>query len=78
MYDVVAEDALALGDFNLSSHEIDVTFFRSEPDSKGNIHYETPDATDFVASFIAEIGSQDQGTWMAAYPKKPPPAFKLV
>ncbi|KAJ7737928.1 hypothetical protein B0H14DRAFT_2992745, partial [Mycena olivaceomarginata] len=48
-----------------------------DPDPKGNIFYQKNDGTTFTASFIAEIGSEEQGTWMAAYPKKSPPAHKL-
>ncbi|KAJ6612936.1 hypothetical protein B0H10DRAFT_2277579 [Mycena sp. CBHHK59/15] len=78
MYDVLAEEAQALGDSNLGAHEIDSTFFRASPDPKGNIFYRKSDGTPFVASFIAEIGSEGQGTWMAAYYKKSPPAHKLL
>jgi hypothetical protein len=28
--------------------------------------------------FVTEIGSEEQGTWMSAAPKKSPPAHKLV
>ncbi|KAJ6612629.1 hypothetical protein B0H10DRAFT_2192374 [Mycena sp. CBHHK59/15] len=78
MYDVLAEEAQALGDSNLGAHEIDSTFFRASPDPKGNIFYQKSDGTPFVASFIAEIGSEGRGTWMAAYYKKSPPAHKLA
>ncbi|KAJ7833537.1 hypothetical protein B0H14DRAFT_3462676 [Mycena olivaceomarginata] len=60
-----------------SVHELNHTFFPSQPDTKGNIYYEKPDGTRFVANFIAEIGSEAQGTWMAAYPKKTPLAVNL-
>ncbi|KAJ7743419.1 hypothetical protein B0H14DRAFT_2987487, partial [Mycena olivaceomarginata] len=42
-----------------------------------NIFYQKNDGATFTASFIAENGSEEQGTWMAAYPKKSPPAHKL-
>ncbi|KAJ7739458.1 hypothetical protein DFH07DRAFT_965748 [Mycena maculata] len=58
MYDVLVEDAQALGASNLSTHEIDSTFFRGCPDPKGNVFYQKSDGTPFVASFIAEIGSE--------------------
>ncbi|KAJ6622199.1 hypothetical protein B0H10DRAFT_2214559 [Mycena sp. CBHHK59/15] len=77
MYDGIFDDAQALGDTNLCAHEFDTTFFRAKPDFSGNIYYENPGGTSFVASFIAEVGSQAQGTWMAAYPKNSPPANKL-
>ncbi|KAJ7892949.1 hypothetical protein B0H13DRAFT_857044 [Mycena leptocephala] len=77
MYDTFVEEGQALGDTILGAHEINRTFFPAQPDSKGNIYYEKPDGTRFVANFIAEIGSEAQGTWMAAYPKKTPPAFNL-
>jgi hypothetical protein len=78
MYDNIVDDAQALGDTNLSAHELNVTFFRSKPDFSGNIYYENADGTPFVASFIAEVGSQAQGTWMAVYPKTSPPVNKLA
>ncbi|KAJ7447025.1 hypothetical protein FB451DRAFT_1412084 [Mycena latifolia] len=74
MYDGIVDEAKALGDTNLCAHELDATFIRAKPDFSGNIYYENFDGTPFVASFIAEIGSQAQGTWMAAYPKNSPPA----
>ncbi|KAJ6597301.1 hypothetical protein B0H10DRAFT_2441748 [Mycena sp. CBHHK59/15] len=77
MYDALVEEARALGDSHLGAHGINSTFFRANPDAKGNIFYEKPDGAPFLASFIAEIGSEAQGTWMAAYPKKSPPAHKL-
>ncbi|KAJ6554114.1 hypothetical protein B0H10DRAFT_2446512 [Mycena sp. CBHHK59/15] len=77
MYDTVVEEAQAMGDTNLGAHEINSTFFPAKPDQKGNIYYQKADGTPFVATFIAEIGSEAQGTWMAAYPKNTPPAFKL-
>ncbi|KAJ7513266.1 hypothetical protein B0H11DRAFT_20181 [Mycena galericulata] len=77
MYDGFVEEAEALGDTSLAAHEFDRTFFRAEPDYKGNIYYEKSDGTPFMASFIAEIGSDAQGTWLAAYPKKTPPLYKL-
>ncbi|KAJ7775926.1 hypothetical protein DFH07DRAFT_951830 [Mycena maculata] len=61
MYDVLVEDAQALGASNLSTHEIDSTFFRGCPDPKGNVFYQKSDGTPFVASFIAEIGSEGRG-----------------
>lgn len=78
MYDRVVEEGQALGDTNLGAHEIDVTFRRAKPTSRGNIYYDKLDGTPFVASFIAEIGSEAQGTWMAAYPKKSPPLYQLA
>ncbi|KAJ7501305.1 hypothetical protein B0H11DRAFT_2224657 [Mycena galericulata] len=78
MYDGFVEEAEALGDTSLAAHEIDRTFFRTEPDYKGNIYYEKSDGTPFMASFVAEIGSDAQGTWLAAYPKKTPPFYKLA
>jgi hypothetical protein len=77
-YDSWVEEVRALGDCDLGANEIDSTFFRMDPDPKGNIFYQKNDGATFTASFIAEIGSEEQGTWMAAYPKKSPPAHKLV
>ncbi|KAJ6589763.1 hypothetical protein B0H19DRAFT_1104650 [Mycena capillaripes] len=76
-YDRVVEDGNAMGEFNLSSHEFGVTFFRDEPNGKGNIYYHRSEDTPFSVNFIAEIGSEAQGTWMASYPKKTPPHWKL-
>jgi hypothetical protein len=78
MYDGFVDELEALGDTSLSVNRLDSTFFRSEPDGMGNIHFQKSDGTPFSAHFIAEIGSEAQGTWLAAYPKKTPPAFKLV
>jgi hypothetical protein len=78
MYDRFLEEAQAMGDALLSAHEIDVSFFRDKPNARGNVYYHTSDGTPFSANFIAEIGSEAQGTWMASYQKKTPPAHKLV
>ncbi|KAJ6608340.1 hypothetical protein B0H10DRAFT_1955495 [Mycena sp. CBHHK59/15] len=77
MYEHFFEEAQAMGDAVLSAHEIDVTFFRDKPNTRGNVYYHTSDGTPFSANFIAEIGSEAQGTWMASYQKKTPPAYKL-
>ncbi|KAJ7718886.1 hypothetical protein B0H14DRAFT_2643154 [Mycena olivaceomarginata] len=73
------QDTPSIGALSLyhsaSTHEIDSTFFRASPDPKGNIFYPKSDGTPFVTNFVAEIGSEAQGTWMAAYPKKSPPAL---
>ncbi|KAJ6606903.1 hypothetical protein B0H10DRAFT_2439874 [Mycena sp. CBHHK59/15] len=47
MYDGFVDEAKALGDTNLSAHEIDGTFMRAKPDPKGNIYYENLDGTPF-------------------------------
>ncbi|KAJ6607638.1 hypothetical protein B0H10DRAFT_2227648 [Mycena sp. CBHHK59/15] len=83
MYDTSSRKAKLLATLGrhypgpMGAHEFNCTFFPAQPDSKGNIYYEKPDGTRFVANFIAEIGSEAQGTWMAAYPKKAPPASNL-
>ncbi|KAJ7832147.1 hypothetical protein B0H14DRAFT_2592236 [Mycena olivaceomarginata] len=77
MYDRFLEEMQAIGDAILSAHEIDVSFFRDKPNAWGNIYYHTSDGTPFSANFIAEIGSEAQGTWMASYQKKTPPPYKL-
>ncbi|KAJ7031474.1 hypothetical protein C8F04DRAFT_1110354 [Mycena alexandri] len=76
-YDHVVDDGNALGEFNLACHEFGVTFFRDEPIGKGNIFYHKAEGAPFSVNFIAEIGSEAQGTWMASYPKKTPPLYKL-
>lgn len=78
MYDRFLEEAQAMGDAILSAHEIDVSFFRDKPNARGNIYYHTSEGTPFLANFIAEIGSEAQGTWMALSHKKKPPPYKLV
>ncbi|KAJ6599657.1 hypothetical protein B0H10DRAFT_2231148 [Mycena sp. CBHHK59/15] len=77
MYERFFEEAQAMRDAVLSAHEIDITFFRDKPNTRGNVYYHTSDSTPFSANFIAEIGSEAQGTWMASYQKKTPPAYKL-
>lgn len=78
VYDTIAAKIDTMGDSNLSAHEIDVTFTRTT-DRQGNTRYARIDnEAPFTANLICEIGSQDEGTWMAAYPKKHPPQYKLV
>ncbi|KAJ7937500.1 hypothetical protein B0H13DRAFT_1852467 [Mycena leptocephala] len=77
MYDRFLEEAQAMGDAILSAHEIDISFFRDKPNARGNVYYHTSEGTPFLANFIAEIGSEAQGTWMASYQKKTPPPYKL-
>ncbi|KAJ7036465.1 hypothetical protein C8F04DRAFT_1181470 [Mycena alexandri] len=72
LYDRIVEEAQAMGETYLSAHEIDVSFFRATPNAKGNIYYQKADGTPFVANFIAEIGSEAQGTCMEGYPRKLP------
>jgi hypothetical protein len=78
LYDNVVEEAEAQRDSHLAAHTLDQTFFRSPPDYRGNINFQKADGTPFMVNFIAEIGTLEQGTWLAAYPKNPPPAYKLV
>ncbi|KAJ6576325.1 hypothetical protein B0H10DRAFT_2199104 [Mycena sp. CBHHK59/15] len=61
----------------LSAHNIDASFFHTQPNAKGNIYYQKADGTPFVANFIAEIGSEAQGTCMEGYPRKLP-SYKLA
>jgi hypothetical protein len=76
MYDSFMQELGALGSTDLAAHELDSTFFRADPDYRGNIYFQTKEGTPFLANFIAEVGSQDQGTWLAPYPMKTP--FNLV
>ncbi|KAJ7694961.1 hypothetical protein B0H14DRAFT_3659613 [Mycena olivaceomarginata] len=77
LYDNIVDEAETQRDSHPAAHALDQTFFRSPPDYKGNINFQKADATPFMANFVAEIGTQEQGTWLAAYPKNPPPAYKL-
>ncbi|KAJ7939736.1 hypothetical protein B0H13DRAFT_2300437 [Mycena leptocephala] len=67
-------DALEkMGNANLGANDFQKTFERVT-DEKGKFVYITkPGGTEFSANIIAEVGSASQGTWMPAYPKKPPP-----
>ncbi|KAJ7824187.1 hypothetical protein B0H14DRAFT_2597423 [Mycena olivaceomarginata] len=78
MYDRVLEDVEALGDTILSKHEISKMFFHAKPDFKGNIYYEKSGGKSFRAHFIAKVGSIEQGTWTAGYPKNLPLVYKLA
>ncbi|KAJ7790967.1 hypothetical protein B0H14DRAFT_3568348 [Mycena olivaceomarginata] len=71
-YARIVEEAQAMGETYLPAHDIDVSFFRTDPNAKGNINYQKADGTPFVANFIAEIGSEAQGTCMEGYPRKLP------
>ncbi|KAJ7218942.1 hypothetical protein C8J57DRAFT_1537296 [Mycena rebaudengoi] len=46
-------------------------------DTMGDSNLKSTTEAPFTANLICEIGSQDEGTWMAAYPKKHPPQYKL-
>ncbi|KAF7372673.1 ATP-dependent DNA helicase [Mycena venus] len=76
-YDGYADEAVALGDTALSGQVFGKTFEPTKPDSRGNIRFAKLDGAPFRASFIAEIGSLEQGTWLSAQPKNLPPAHKL-
>ncbi|KAF8170545.1 hypothetical protein K438DRAFT_1982692 [Mycena galopus ATCC 62051] len=58
---------------NLGSHEFGETFDRKF-DSSGHYgsFYLTKNNLKFTANIVAEIGSQEEGTWLAAYPKNWP------
>lgn len=78
LYDGVLAQAEAHPQFQLANNALGETFFPSNPDRRGNLYYEKADGTPFVANFVAEIGSQEEGTHLAAYPKSLPPPSKLV
>ncbi|KAF8146355.1 hypothetical protein K438DRAFT_2028304 [Mycena galopus ATCC 62051] len=77
LYDGVLAQADAHPQFQLANNALGDTFFPSKPDRRGNIYYEKADGTPFVANFVTEIGSQEQGTHLAAHPKSLPPPSKL-
>ncbi|KAJ7492128.1 hypothetical protein FB451DRAFT_1551547 [Mycena latifolia] len=68
-----------LGTHGLATHDINFTFGReitSDPDNdKHFINYvNLNNHKTFSAYILAEVGSESEGTWMAAYPKKMPPS----
>ncbi|KAJ7687340.1 hypothetical protein B0H14DRAFT_3907374 [Mycena olivaceomarginata] len=77
LYDGVLAQAEAHHKLQLANHTLSETFFPSKPDRRGNLYYEKADGTPFVASLVAEIASQEQGTYLSACPKSLPPPSKL-
>ncbi|KAJ7728554.1 hypothetical protein B0H14DRAFT_3518584 [Mycena olivaceomarginata] len=71
-------NALArLGDHSLARHEINRTFTRSiqvdEKQNKTFIDYLKIDNQKILtAHIVGEVGSELEGTWLGAYPQKPP------
>jgi hypothetical protein len=62
-----------MGTGNLANHDFKETFDRVT-DERGRFSYvNLSNQTNFTANLIGEIGSKQEGTWMAAYPKKNPP-----
>ncbi|KAJ7939368.1 hypothetical protein B0H13DRAFT_1850668 [Mycena leptocephala] len=58
---------------NLASHEFGGTFYRKFNASGkcGHFHLKRNNLK-FTANIVAEIGSEEEGTWLAAYPKNWP------
>ncbi|KAF7372262.1 ATP-dependent DNA helicase [Mycena venus] len=72
-YDRYTDAFKAMGNANLAVHEFGKTFERTT-DKKGRLAYVTkPGGAEFTANIIAEVGSESQGTWLRAYPRKNPP-----
>ncbi|KAJ7250673.1 hypothetical protein C8J57DRAFT_1521079 [Mycena rebaudengoi] len=73
IYDNVLEMLQKSESTNLGSHEFGETFDRKF-DSSGHYgsFYLTKNNLKFTANIVAEIGSQEEGTWLAAYPKNWP------
>ncbi|KAJ7776562.1 hypothetical protein DFH07DRAFT_798577 [Mycena maculata] len=76
IYDGCVDALERLGQHSLAAHDFDVTFGRVVEDEKFISYVNLSNAKVFTAHLIAEIGSESEGTWMAAYPKKIP-AYKL-
>ncbi|KAJ7739228.1 hypothetical protein DFH07DRAFT_965773 [Mycena maculata] len=75
IYDGCMKALEKMGAHSLAGHEFDVTFGRSGEDNDKNrtIFFDYVNLANskvFSANIVAEIGSQDEGTWLAAYPKK--------
>jgi hypothetical protein len=59
------------------SHEFGETFERKF-DDEGKYGRYVSDGHKFTATIVAEVGSEEEGSWFAAYPRNAPPANKLV
>ncbi|KAJ7847962.1 hypothetical protein B0H13DRAFT_2362178 [Mycena leptocephala] len=77
IYEGCVDTLESLPQHNLAAHDIGVTFGRVVEDDKFINYVNLSNAKVFTAHLIAEVGSESEGTWMAAYPKKIP-AYKLV
>ncbi|KAJ7239736.1 hypothetical protein C8J57DRAFT_1528079 [Mycena rebaudengoi] len=62
--------------FNLAAYEFRETFERKF-DDEGRFGRYVSDGHKFTATIVAEVGSEKEGSWFAAYPKNAPPANKL-
>ncbi|KAJ7236708.1 hypothetical protein C8J57DRAFT_1530000 [Mycena rebaudengoi] len=62
--------------FNLAAYEFRETFER-KLDDEGRFGRYVSDGHKFTATIVAEVGSEKEGSWFAAYPKNAPPANKL-
>ncbi|KAJ7866004.1 hypothetical protein B0H14DRAFT_3133234 [Mycena olivaceomarginata] len=72
-YDQYTDAFEAMKKANLAVHQFGKTFERIT-DKKGRLTYVTkPGGAEFTANIIAEVGSEAQGTWLRAYPRKNPP-----
>ncbi|KAJ7083137.1 hypothetical protein B0H15DRAFT_952155 [Mycena belliarum] len=66
-----------LGKHNLAAHDIGVTFERQttgDDERKFTSYVNLENHKIFSAYILAEVGSEAEGTWLAAYPKKMPPS----
>ncbi|KAJ7933678.1 hypothetical protein B0H13DRAFT_1855921 [Mycena leptocephala] len=68
----------SIGSYHRNESNLFETPLTAIPNARGNIYNHTSEGTPFSANFIAEIGPEAQGTWMASYQKKTPPPYKLV
>ncbi|KAJ7070331.1 hypothetical protein B0H15DRAFT_957720 [Mycena belliarum] len=75
IFDPYVEALNAMGTANLAANDFGKTFERVK-DEKGRLVYITkPGGADFTANIIAEVGSEQQGTWLRAYPPRNPPSL---
>lgn len=74
IYDACGKALDKMGPHSLGAHEFDVTFGRRGDDvEKGQAFFDYVNLSNgkaFSANIVAEIGSESEGTWMRAYPKR--------
>lgn len=76
LYGRLADTVNKMDTASLVNHEFGVTFHRNVDEDGKFIGY-VSEGRKFSVNIVAEVGSEEEGTWLAAYPKKLP-ANKLV
>ncbi|KAJ6453628.1 hypothetical protein DFH09DRAFT_42866 [Mycena vulgaris] len=71
IYSRVMDTLNKMGSANLATHDFGRTFHRKFDDTGKFGKYFCKDLK-FTANIVAEVGSETEGTWLAAYPKKLP------